>query len=146
MRLRTIVFIITLMLFASFCAAEHPKFVYIDAGHGGPGASQTNNGGGYNNGNGAEGPYYGLAEQWVNLSVALELRDLLGSGNCVLTRDTDTANVAYQTRAQMSDSGEVFLSIHHNGLGPGFASGQSKTGSAVKRCRCLVQKLHQDSS
>lgn len=43
-----------------------------------PGASFTFNGGGYNDSNGTAGPVYGLAEQWVNLSVALELRDLLG--------------------------------------------------------------------
>ena len=53
------------------------RVVCIDPGHGGPGASKYSNGG---NGSCASGPS-GLSEQWVNLQVALALKDFIGFEN-----------------------------------------------------------------
>jgi len=53
---------------------SHTHNVCIDPGHGGPGASKY---GPNEDGHGTCGPVLGLSEQWVNLQVALELRDLI---------------------------------------------------------------------
>ncbi len=63
---------------ASSQSAHWPR-IYIDPGHGGPNADMTHNGDGAG---GCEGPG-GTAEQWINLKVALVLRDSL------LARDFD---------------------------------------------------------
>jgi PKD repeat protein/N-acetylmuramoyl-L-alanine amidase len=93
-------------------------FIVVDPGHGGPGADMYHNGGGHNQNRGSVGPVLGIAEQWVNLEVAIALLDILGDGNCVLTRYNDTADVPYSERIRLADSigCDLFLSIHHNGL------------------------------
>ena len=93
-------------------------YIVVDPGHGGPGADMYNNGGGYNQGRGAVGPVEGISEQWVNLDVALDLLNILGGSNCILTRMSDTQNVSYQERIDFADDifCDLFLSIHHNGL------------------------------
>ncbi|MFQ5453015.1 MAG: N-acetylmuramoyl-L-alanine amidase, partial [Candidatus Zixiibacteriota bacterium] len=70
-----------------------------------------------NQNRGAIGPVEGIAEQWVNLNVAMELAEILGPSNYVLTRHNDTENVSLQVRAQIANaSGDLLISIHHNGL------------------------------
>lgn len=104
----------------AYCTGAN--ILVIDPGHGGPAASQTNNGGGYNQGNGASGPN-GTAEQWINLNVAYRLQDefLYSPYYCVLTRTSDTQNVSYLARYSMARNLDAcaFLSIHHNGLALG---------------------------
>jgi N-acetylmuramoyl-L-alanine amidase len=97
------------------------QLLVIDPGHGGPGASKTNNGSGFNQNRGSSGPSYNTAEQWVNLRVAFLLASRLSFALLphVLTRTSDTDDIPLEDRAKMAnDSGaRGFLSIHHNGLG-----------------------------
>jgi len=104
--------------------------VYIDPGHGGPGADQYYNGGGHNGGNGAVGDSLGTAEQWINLNVALVLRDTLIIGwGCIegvdfrLSRMDDTTDISIPQRVSDATDGayEQLISIHHNGLPAGAA-------------------------
>jgi len=88
------------------CASGHATRLYIDPGHGGPGANQYHNGG---DGSGAVGQN-GTAEQWINLNVALAIRDTLLERGCVenedfmLSRLYDTNNKSLPYRA-----GKYFL-------------------------------------
>jgi len=59
------------LIMVSFSAAlsfSDQLIVCIDPGHGGPGADKFHNGG---DGYGNSGPVLGIAEQWVNVEVAL---------------------------------------------------------------------------
>jgi hypothetical protein len=61
----------------------------IDPGHGGPEASKYGPNG---DGHGNCGPVLGLSEQWVNLQVGLELKDLIIYGTMfpvIMTRWTE---------------------------------------------------------
>ena len=96
--------------------------LYIDAGHGGPTASQTDNG----DGAGAVGPA-GTAEQWVNLQVALSIKEILEQHGYVdslhfwLFRTTDTTSrTLYERINQANQLADEFISIHHNGLPEGL--------------------------
>ena len=96
------------------------QLLYVDLGHGGPTASQTNNG----DGAGSYGPN-GTAEQWINLRVGLALMDTLIAENCyygvdfILSRQTDTTSKNLVDRVVEANArGDVdwWISIHHNGL------------------------------
>ena len=82
------------------------KVVVIDPGHGGTAAIDTYR----------VGPT-GEREEWVNLRVALKLRDLLEEkgASVLMTRTTDTA-VNLQDRALLAvqNQADVFVSVHHN--------------------------------
>lgn len=68
--IRTICFTIPLMLQQLFATK-----IVIDPGHGGPGGGMYGSNG---DGRGSSGPT-GLTEEWVNLQVALRLRDSIES-------------------------------------------------------------------
>jgi N-acetylmuramoyl-L-alanine amidase len=112
-----------LVLAVAVSVSGYLQRLIIDPGHGGPGASQTNNGGGYNHGNGSAGPD-GTAEQWINLHVALlldSLLDITGFDYRVMTRRTDTQDVWLVDRVALANEGYpgvhgYTISVHHNGL------------------------------
>jgi N-acetylmuramoyl-L-alanine amidase len=82
------------------------KVIILDPGHGGTAATDSYR----------VGPS-GEREEWVNLRVALVLKDLLEAegAKVVLTRDSDTF-VSLEARSQLAleNKGDLFLSIHHN--------------------------------
>ena len=82
------------------------RTIVIDPGHGGTAATDSYR----------AGPA-GEREEWVNLRVALLLRDMLQSrgARVILTRETDSA-VELRPRADLANDAraDVFLSIHHN--------------------------------
>jgi N-acetylmuramoyl-L-alanine amidase len=89
--------------------AEGPlkgKVICLDPGHGGTAATDTYR----------VGPT-GEREEWINLRVALALRDLLEArgARVVMTRTEDTA-VGLTARAEVAsrEHADAFLSIHHN--------------------------------
>jgi len=104
--------------------------VYIDPGHGGPGAEKyTYNGYGHNNNNGAVGPYYELTEQWINLQVAFQVKYLIETDwnplhwfiiweYVGMSRDIDTTDISLKERADSANAAEAthYISIHHNGF------------------------------
>ncbi len=106
--------------------------VCIDPGHGGPGASKYGSNG---DGQGTDGPLPDgtkLSEEWVNLQVALALRDSIDKycgGNVSMTRTTDTQYVLLADRVDSANfadcdvdprpefcAADEFIPIHHNGL------------------------------
>lgn len=112
---RYIPFLILILLnvpcaFAQLALPEGPamagKVICIDPGHGGTASTD----------NYRKGPT-GEREEWVNLRVALILRDMLEArgATVIMTRTTDTT-IALADRARMAREGkaDVFLSIHHN--------------------------------
>ncbi len=104
-------------------ARDYFPFVYIDPGHGGPNADMTHNG---DSAGGCEGPG-GTAEQWINLKVALVLRDTLIARGWpegswwLMSRQTDTTSKTLRDRVAEANEFEVlqYISIHHNGFGAG---------------------------
>ena len=82
------------------------KIICIDPGHGGTAATDSFR----------VGPS-GEREEWINLRVALHLKDLLvkEGASVVMTRTTDEA-VGLKERALLAveNNAEVFISIHHN--------------------------------
>ncbi len=99
--------------FLLFCAcqpeAPNPlkgKRIVLDPGHGGTAAVDTYR----------VGPT-GEREEWINLRVALHLKDMLEEKEAVvlMTRTTDSA-VDLQDRAKLAveNNTDVFVSIHHN--------------------------------
>jgi N-acetylmuramoyl-L-alanine amidase len=82
------------------------KFVCLDPGHGGTAATDSFR----------IGPS-GEREEWINLRVALELKDLLEEVDCtvILTRTEDVL-VPLKDRAKIAveNNVDVFVSIHHN--------------------------------
>ena len=108
--------------------------VCIDPGHGGPGASKY---GANGDGQGTDGPLPSgqkLSEEWVNLQVALQLRDSIDNfcgGNVSMTRTDETTSVTLAQRADSANfadcdfdprpefcGADEFIPIHHNGLDP----------------------------
>ena len=87
-------------------AALHDKVICLDPGHGGTAATDS-----FRVGPGGE------REEWINLRVALLLRELLEQrgARVVMTRTEDVA-VPLADRALMArdESAAVFVSIHHN--------------------------------
>jgi len=123
------VYAVTMFAAALSLALTHSastQILVVDPGHGGPNASQTYNGDGFNLNRGSYGPA-GTAEQWVNLNIAFALMDLANWDTTyyALTRYTDTANVDYPERVQLAVdmNADGFLSIHHNGLAPNVQAG-----------------------
>jgi N-acetylmuramoyl-L-alanine amidase len=144
--------------------------VCIDPGHGGPGASKYGPNG---DGHGTCGPVLPLSEQWVNLQVGLELKDLIyymgGVGYpVIMTRWTQEAenlptnyDQAMWRRANIanySDDGSgtqvtQLISIHHNGYTPTpgsqgtevWWSSQVYTDSGYIRNRGYWRPAYQDS-
>ncbi len=104
-------FFLLIILFAA-CTYSHPpsplegKLIVLDAGHGGTAATDAYR----------AGPT-GEREEWVNLRVALHLKDLLEEkgATILMTRTTETA-VSLQDRARLAveNKADVFISIHHN--------------------------------
>jgi N-acetylmuramoyl-L-alanine amidase len=104
------------LLFITACAApsqneENPsslsgKTIFLDPGHGGTADTDQYR----------VGPT-GEREEWINLRVALLLRDMLEEkgARVLMSRSSDSA-VALQERAEMAKAkkADVFLSIHHN--------------------------------
>ena len=143
--------------------------VCVDPGHGGPGASKYGPNG---DGHGTSGPVLGLSEQWVNLQVGLELRDLIyysgGVGfPVIMTRWTEQAeNLDWEegyrytmwqrvNRANYGSDGAgtlvtQFISVHHNSVMPEqgtevWWSSQYLTDSSYARVRGYWRPAHQDS-
>ena len=82
------------------------RIICIDPGHGGTADTDTYR----------VGPT-GEREEWINLRVALMLRDILKKrGAKVLMTRTEDVKVELQARATLAveNGAEVFLSIHHN--------------------------------
>jgi N-acetylmuramoyl-L-alanine amidase len=82
------------------------KIICIDPGHGGTGASDSYR----------IGPT-GECEEWINLRVALMLRDMLeAKGARVLMTRTEDVQVPLDDRARLAVNGkaDAFISIHHN--------------------------------
>lgn len=82
------------------------KVIILDPGHGGTAATDSYR----------VGPS-GEREEWVNLRVALLLRDLLeeAGAKVVLTRDSDTfVPLEDRSRLALESKGDLFVSIHHN--------------------------------
>jgi N-acetylmuramoyl-L-alanine amidase len=82
------------------------KIICIDPGHGGTGASDPYR----------MGPT-GECEEWIDLRVALVLRDILqAKGARVLMTRTEDREVSLDDRARLAVNGnaEAFVSIHHN--------------------------------
>ncbi|HEX6643254.1 MAG TPA: N-acetylmuramoyl-L-alanine amidase [Gemmatimonadales bacterium] len=84
----------------------HGRTIVVDPGHGGTAATDS-----YRVGPGGE------REEWIDLRVALVLRDLLEArgARVILTRDADT-DVPLRARADLArdSSADAFVSIHHN--------------------------------
>ena len=113
-KLKTLLY--AFLLFITACAApsqneENPsslsnKTIFLDPGHGGTADTDQYR----------VGPT-GEREEWINLRVALMLRDMLEAkgASVLMSRSSDSA-VALQERAEMAKAAEadVFLSIHHN--------------------------------
>lgn len=82
------------------------KTIFLDPGHGGTAETDQYR----------VGPT-GEREEWINLRVALMLRDMLEEkgAEVVMSRTSDSA-VALRERAEMAKAAnaDVFLSIHHN--------------------------------
>lgn len=82
------------------------KIICIDPGHGGTAETDSFR----------VGPS-GEREEWINLKVALKLKDLLKESGAkpVLTRTSDEA-IGLKTRADLAidSNADVFVSIHHN--------------------------------
>ena len=105
---------VVLVLAASSCAPAarntpdplHGRTIVVDPGHGGTAATDS-----YRVGPGGE------REEWIDLRVALILRDLLEArgARVLLTRDADT-DVPLRARADLArdSSADAFISIHHN--------------------------------
>ncbi len=82
------------------------KVIILDPGHGGTAATDSYR----------VGPS-GEREEWVNLRVALLLRDLLeeAGAKVVLTRVSDTfVPLEDRSRLALESKGDLFVSIHHN--------------------------------
>ncbi len=130
-----IVMILVIFLAMSEKSLAPPySVVCVDPGHGGPLASKYGPNG---DGKGSCGPVLKLSEQWVNLQVGLELRDLITySGGVgfpvIMTRWTEQAeNLDWEEgylytmwqRANRANYGSdgygtlitQFISVHHNG-------------------------------
>lgn len=90
----------------SFAQSLHAKRICIDPGHGGTAATDS-----YRVG------IAGEREEWINLRVALMLKDLLMAegAEVLLTRDSDVF-VELKDRADMAKEfkADLFISIHHN--------------------------------
>ena len=93
------------------CQKETPnplagKTICIDPGHGGTAATDTFR----------VGPS-GEREEWINLRVALHLKDMLEKADAkvIMTRSTDI-DVGLKERALLAieNKADVFISIHHN--------------------------------
>jgi N-acetylmuramoyl-L-alanine amidase len=137
---KSIIFSVVLLIIALTPSIIFADWVVcIDAGHGGPGADKYHNGG---DGHGNSGSVLGIAEQWVNLNVALALRDsIIFSGflyTVKMTRQyeadpdlptnwdrnlwyrSNIANYAKKLPGQDPDiflqHADQFISIHHNGV------------------------------
>lgn len=84
----------------------HGRTIVLDPGHGGTAATDS-----YRVGPGGE------REEWIDLRVALILRDLLEArgARVLLTRDADI-DVPLRARADLArdSSADAFISIHHN--------------------------------
>ena len=108
---------LTLLLTLAACAGAtsksrpapdplHGKVICLDPGHGGTAATDT-----FRVGPGGE------REEWINLRVALLLREMLArrGARVVMTRTEDVA-VPLADRAQLAreEHADVFVSIHHN--------------------------------
>ncbi|HEU4829359.1 MAG TPA: N-acetylmuramoyl-L-alanine amidase [Gemmatimonadales bacterium] len=82
------------------------RTIVLDPGHGGTAATDS-----YRVGPGGE------REEWIDLRVALILRDLLEArgARVILTRDADT-DVPLRARADLArdSAADAFISIHHN--------------------------------
>jgi N-acetylmuramoyl-L-alanine amidase len=98
-----------MILFSSHLTASDVlkgKRICLDPGHGDTAASDTFR----------IGPT-GEREEWVNLRVALMLRDLLeAKGALVIMTRTEDSHVELADRAKLAirEKADVFLSIHHN--------------------------------
>jgi len=113
-QLKTLLYIGMMLLAA--CNSSQPseegtssldgKTIFLDPGHGGTADTDQYR----------VGPT-GEREEWINLRVALMLRDMLEEkgAEVVMSRTADSA-VALQERAEMAKQAQsdVFLSIHHN--------------------------------
>jgi N-acetylmuramoyl-L-alanine amidase len=104
------------MILLTACSSRQPsgeetssldgKTIFLDPGHGGTADTDQYR----------VGPT-GEREEWINLRIALMLRDMLEDkgAQVVMSRTADSA-VALQERAEMAKQAQsdVFLSIHHN--------------------------------
>ena len=127
----------------------HGRIIVLDPGHGGTAATDS-----YRVGPGGE------REEWIDLRVALIVRDLLEArgARVLLTRDSDT-DVPLRARADLArdSSADAFISIHHNATADpavnfpiiyyhGYASA-NEAGVALARhlARHLTQALFADT-
>lgn len=131
------------------CASAGPRApdplrgrtIVVDPGHGGTAASDSYR----------VGPA-GEREEWIDLRVALILRDLLEArgARVVLTRDTDV-DVPLRARADLArdPAADAFVSIHHNATAdPGvnfpiiyYHGYASANGAGVVLARHLARRL-----
>jgi len=142
-----LIFVLFLPLAITGCSetdsALDGKIIVLDPGHGGT----------------AEVDHYrvgltGEREEWVNLRVALLLRDLLlEEGVEVLMTRTDDIDVGLQERAQlaMDNEADLFLSIHHNAIADTsvnfpvvyFHGNASENRAGVQLGKILGQKINE---
>jgi N-acetylmuramoyl-L-alanine amidase len=118
------------------------KTVCLDPGHGGTGATDS-----YRVGLGGE------REEWINLRVALELKELLEAqgARVLMTRTTDLdVPLAARARLARQEKADLFLSLHHNATADRSANfpilyyhgHASENAGSVALGRCLALRLH----
>jgi hypothetical protein len=172
MKKKWLILVITQIIFVAMSEkvlAPPYSVVCVDPGHGGPGAWKYGPNG---DDRGSHGPVYNLSEQWVNLQVGLELRDLITySGGVgfpvIMTRWTEQAeNLDWEegyrytmwqrvNRANYGTDGygtlvTQFISCHHNGYygiqgTEVWWSSQYMTDSSKARVRGYWRPAYQDS-
>jgi N-acetylmuramoyl-L-alanine amidase len=117
------------------------KTICVDPGHGGTAATDS-----YRVGLGGE------REEWINLRVALELKQLLEAkgARVLMTRTTDV-DVPLATRAKLAldEKADLFLSLHHNATADRSANfpilyyhgHASENAGSVALGQCLARRL-----
>ena len=119
------------------------RVVVVDPGHGGTAAFDDYR----------VGPA-GEREEWINLRVALKLRDLLEErGAAVLLTRTEDVEVDLADRAQLAieNEADVFVSVHHNATAdPGvnfpivyFHGNASENGASVMLAKAMADRINQ---
>lgn len=144
--IRTLGFMITIITFFGCFLNKNPlqdKLVCIDAGHGGTAGIDSFR----------IGPS-GEREEWINLRVALMLKEMLEDKNSrvLMTRSKDIA-VSLQDRAQMAveKGADVFISIHHNATADPtinfpivyFHGSASENQASVLLGKCVAKSLRE---
>ncbi len=96
----------------------------------------------------------GEREEWINLRVALKLRDLLEErgAKVIMTRTEDVeVELAERARLAVDNSADAFVSVHHNATAdPGvnfpivyFHGNASENGASVILARAMADRMNQ---